>query len=109
MRTRTRWEHLSEVPDPIRVSMGEIFSPWVQRDLHIENTLGLILDDSHTREQVYRVLESSSNRGRIPALCRQLSNRHPEISRRQIFRAVALFLGLHEKSVQRAFYTREAS
>jgi hypothetical protein len=102
--SRLRWEHLTEISDPVRLSLGQIFAPWDQRDLQVDSALELLVEDQHAREQISRVLRSSENRGRIPVLCTQLMGRHPEISNRQAFRAVGLFLGLHPRWIQKLFY-----
>ena len=103
-RPRTRWDHLSEIPKPIRESLGEIFSRWDKRDLQVDSALELLVDDDHARQQACQVLRSASNRARIPAFCGELSKRHPDLSKRQVFRAVGHFLGLHPKWIQRVFY-----
>ena len=106
---RSRWDHLLDIPEPVRKSLAEIFSPWAIRDDRIDAALDLLVEDNHARQQVSRALRLAKNRHRIPELCGQMMRQHPHISHRQVFRAISLFLGLNVRTVQRRFYGASVS
>ena len=101
-----RWEHLTQVPDPIRATMSQAFAQWARQDLGVEHLLDLTLQNEHITRQVLAALVASANAVRVPELCQVVHAAHPEISWRQVFRAVGLFCGLHDRHVQRLHYAR---
>lgn len=97
------WEHLSEVPDEVRATMARAFTPWDKQDLGVESHLEALYSQGAT-EVTCRTLRSAANRSRVPVLVATVAKGHPELSRRAVFCAVGLFLGLSEKHVQDLVY-----
>ncbi len=100
----THWTHLTEVPDPIRATMAKTFMPWEKADLGVDSMVNGIYQDPTVTELTGRALRASANRTRVPLLVKAVTAAHPTLSRRSVFCAVSLFLGLHEKHVQDLVY-----
>jgi hypothetical protein len=106
MRPRSAWLHLSDIPKDVRDSMSQIVKNWELRDGRVESALELIVDDSHARDRARHALRVSMNASRVPMFIHELKEVHPQVSRSQLFRATALFLGLDSRWVQKLFYRR---
>ena len=100
------WEHLNQIPEPVRLTMSTAFATWERQDLGIETMVDLVLRDQAALNNARSALQHVSNRVRIPELCRVVHTAHPEWSWRDTFQAVALFTGLHSRHVARLFYGR---
>ena len=103
------WEHLTEVPTDVRHTMTVAFIPWEKQDLVIENTIDLAINTKKVTEMACRTVRSSANSVRIPELCRIVYLAHPKLSKRNIFRAIGLFTGIHYKNVQKYYYNEKRS
>lgn len=100
----SRWMHLTEVPDEVRTTMSTTFLIWEKADLTIESVIDQMIKTPEITDSACRALRSAANKTRVPALCQVLNASHPELSKRQVFMAVGLFLGLHQKHVQDLVY-----
>jgi len=98
----TRWVHISDVPEPIRASMSSIFSPWSRVDLFIESTVALSNPDQS--EKIASTVQSSLNPVRIPQFVDSLRQAHPALTRRDAFRAIAIFMGVGESHIRHHYY-----
>lgn len=104
MTARCAWNHLLDVPESVRHTMGELFRAWDIQDLRLDGALELLLQDADVRARVSQVMRESSNLRRVPAFVAGVEAKHPGVSRNQVFRSVALFLGLSTRHVQRLYY-----
>lgn len=101
------WEHLTQVPEDVRKTMSTAFIPWEKQDLGIESMIDLAIHAPKVTEIACRIVRSSANSIRVPELVVIVSTAHPAISKRSVFRAVSLFVGLCERHVQRLYYSEK--
>jgi hypothetical protein len=84
-------EHLTQLPEDVRAVLQRLECQFHEEDRRLE-------------QAILATVRQSRLAARVPALCETLAERCPAMSRRSIFRAVALFTGLHERHVARLFY-----
>ena len=101
-----RWEHLAQVPEDIRQTMSKAFVLWEKQDTSIEGVVDGMIQAPHVTLMTCRALRSAANAFRIPNLCTTVKTAHPELSWRDVFKAVGLFTGIHDHHVQRLYYAR---
>ena len=100
----TTWEHLSEVPPEVITTMKKVSAQWEKQDLGIEAVVDMAIQAPNVTKMVGRIVRYSANSVRIPALVQVLIMAHPNLSKRNVFIAIAIFTGLHRKHVQRLHY-----
>jgi hypothetical protein len=101
-----RWEHLTEVPEPLKTTMSTEFIRWEKQDLGIETIIEGMFNAGCVTKAVCRTVNSATNPIRLPELCRIVKAAHPTESIRNIFIAIALFTGLSESYVRDLYYRR---
>ena len=99
-----RWEHLTQVPEDVRLTMSTAFLTWEKQDLGNKAVVDGMIRAPHVTQRVCETLRSSANSIRVPELCRMVKAAHPSRSWRDVFQAVALFVGIHHKNIQKLFY-----
>jgi hypothetical protein len=102
-----RWECLNDVPEDVKSTMTAAFIPWEKQDLVIENMIDVVLNQAKATELGCRCLRSSANAIRIPELCRIVCSAHSGLSKRNVFKAIGLFTGIHYKNVQKYYYAEK--
>ena len=100
----TRWEHLTQVPDPLRTTMLAEFIQWKKKDLGIETIIDCMYNDPSVARNMVKSNIVANNPIRIHGLCRTVKAAHPTESIRNIFIAVALFTGVSERWVRELYY-----
>jgi hypothetical protein len=86
-------EHLTQLPEDVRTTLSKVEAQFAADDRRLEAAILAAARDSRLA-------------ARVPTLCDAVLAQHPLLSKRYIFRAVALSTGLHERHIARLFYRR---
>ena len=86
-------EHLTQLSEPVRATLAHLEALFREEDRRLEAAILAAAREAHLAS-------------RVPQLCDALAQQHAALSQRAIFRAVALFTGMHPRHVARLFYRR---
>lgn len=101
---KVEWEHVVQVPEEIRHTMGRIWAKWDVDDLKVEGALELLIRNDEVRDVTCQAMRTSATLVRVPEFVNEILKAHAGLKRIQAFCAVSLFLGVSKFHVRNLYY-----